>query len=309
MTRDAEPPGGGAIPLTLVASFAQQTDVSTAIRLAAVCFIATLTAVAAQVSIPLPLTPVPLTLQSTVVLLGGATLGWRLGALAQIVYLLAGIAGLPAFAFSSTLGMGLTRLLGPTGGYLLSFPIAAAVTGALAERGWDRRYGTQVLAMGAGLVVVYVGGVVRLAAGPPAPLGLEAALVAGVFPFVVMDVLELGAGAALLPVLWRFLTVSPGGKVVAADMATQPRQVGFLTDSEWRALLREVLAEDHANYTIARGKRAPSRATYLAVLVDPQTGRAVRFEVKAYLGHDQLRAQARRQVRTLTGAQPDTGRG
>ena len=111
-----------------------------AIRVASVAFVAALTAAAAQVSIPLPFTPVPFTLQPMIVLMGGAALGRRLGCYSQILYLVAGVAGLPVFAASPLLPPGAARLLGPTGGYLVSYPLAAWVVGALAERGFDRRY-------------------------------------------------------------------------------------------------------------------------------------------------------------------------
>ena len=106
----------------------------TAIRVASVLLLAAMTAAAAQVSVPLPFTPVPFTLQPMVVLLGGAVLGARLGMAAQVVYLLAGIAGLPVFAASAVLPQGALRLLGPTGGYLMSYPFAAFLTGLLAEK-------------------------------------------------------------------------------------------------------------------------------------------------------------------------------
>ena len=138
-------------------------DPSIPIRVAAVLFVTALTAAAAQVSIPLPFTPVPFTLQPMVVLLGGAALGSRLGLASQVLYLLAGIAGLPVFAASPVLPQGLGRLLGPTGGYLISYPIAAFVAGWLAERSFDRRYLTSVIAMACGLAVIFAFGVSWLA--------------------------------------------------------------------------------------------------------------------------------------------------
>src|SRR5439155_23170003 len=116
-------------------------------RAGAVAFVTVLTAIAAQISIPVPFTPVPFTFQPMVVLLGGAALGARLGMTSQILYLALGIAGLPVFAASATLPPGAARLLGPTGGYLMSYPFAACLAGYLAERGFDRRYVTAVIAM------------------------------------------------------------------------------------------------------------------------------------------------------------------
>ena len=172
-------------------------------------FVTALTAAAAQISVPLPFTQVPFTFQPMVVLLGGLALGSRLGAASQLLYLLAGIAGLPVFAASATLPPGALRLLGPTGGYLMAYPFAAFLTGYLAERGLDRRYLTSVLAMLAGLVVVYAFGATWLGVfartGTSAPIGLHAALVTGVYPFIAADVMKLLAAAGILPGFWSLL--------------------------------------------------------------------------------------------------------
>ncbi len=188
---------------TLLQTMAGERDLRTATRAASVLLLVGMTAAAAQVSVPLPFTPVPFTLQPMVVLLGGAVLGSRLGLAAQVVYLLAGIAGLPVFAASPVLPQGLLRLLGPTGGYLMSYPLAAFVTGLLAERGFDRRYVTSVLAMAAGLLVVFGCGVLWLAySGRPA-IGMSAALRAGFFPFIPADAFKILVAAAVMPALWR----------------------------------------------------------------------------------------------------------
>jgi biotin transport system substrate-specific component len=180
---------------------APSRGLQTAERIGAVVFVTILTAVAAQVSVPLPFTPVPFTFQPMVVLVGAAALGARLGAASQLLYLALGIAGLPVFAASPTLAHGAARLLGPTGGYLMSYPLAAYLAGGLAERGFDRRYLTAVIAMACGLAVIFAGGVFWLAAFVQAR-GLGAALAEGFYPFIVADFVKLLLAAAVMPSLW-----------------------------------------------------------------------------------------------------------
>ena len=193
-------------PGTLLTTWTAHRDSSAAIRVAAVVFIAAATAAAAQVSMPLGFTPVPLTMQDMVVLIGGAALGSRLGMAAQLTYLAAGIAGLPVFAASPVLPQGPLRLLGPTGGYLMAYPVAAFLTGYLAERGLDRRYLSSVLAMAAGLAIIFMFGVSWLALfARPAGVGFDAALRAGFYPFLVGDVFKIFLGAAILPGVWTIV--------------------------------------------------------------------------------------------------------
>ena len=109
-----------------------------------------------------------------VVLIGGAALGSRLGLASQVLYILAGLAGLPVFAASPILPQGAARLIGPTRWCLMAFPLAAFVAGALAERGLDRRYLTSVLAMAAGLAVIFLFGVTWLSV--VTPLGVSGAI-------------------------------------------------------------------------------------------------------------------------------------
>jgi len=190
----------------MVSVLGARSDASALIRVGGVLFIAALTAAAAQVSFPVPFTPVPLVLQDMIVLIGGAALGSRLGMAAQLVYLAAGIAGLPVFAASATLPQGPLRFLGPTGGYLISYPFAAFLTGYLAERGFDRRFWTSVLAMAAGLVVIFSFGVTWMALFMrPAALGFAVALNAGFYPFLLGDVFKICFGAAALPGLWKLI--------------------------------------------------------------------------------------------------------
>ena len=190
---------------TLLAAIAARND-SRALRAAeqagAVLFVTVLTAIAAQISIPLPFTPVPFTFQPMVVLVGAAALGSRLGMASQIVYLALGIAGLPMFAASPTLPHGAARLLGPTGGYLLAYPFAAFLAGWLAERGFDRRYLTAVVAMLCGLAVVFAGGVLWLALFAHPAMGVEGAVRVGLTPFIAADFLKVLAAAGVMPGLW-----------------------------------------------------------------------------------------------------------
>jgi biotin transport system substrate-specific component len=191
---------------TLLGVLVRGADFTIGLKVAAVLFVSALTAAAAQVSVPLPFTPVPLTLQPMVVLLGGAVLGSRLGFASQVLYLLAGIAGLPVFAASATLPQGPLRVLGPTGGYLMSYPFAAFLTGWLAERGFDRRYFTSVAAMLAGLVVIFTVGVSWLAwFAQPVPAGFAAALATGLYPFFPVDLVKICIASAIMPAAWSLL--------------------------------------------------------------------------------------------------------
>jgi len=171
-------------------------------QIGAVFFVTILTTAAAQISIPLPFTPVPFTFQPMIVLLGAAALGARLGAASQVLYLTLGIIGMPVFAASPILPQGIARLLGPTGGYLMAYPLAAFVAGSLAERGYDRRYFTAVAAMIAGLAFVFAGGVAWLALVAQPAGGLTGALAAGLYPFLAADLAKLLIAAGVMPALW-----------------------------------------------------------------------------------------------------------
>lgn len=166
-----------------------------------------LTAAAAQVVVPLPFTPVPLTGQTFAVLLTGALLGPRLGALAMLAYLAEGAAGLPFFRGGAG---GVGHFSGATAGYLLAFPAAAYVTGLLAERGWDRRFMTAAAAMALGSFVILACGWAWLALMFKG--GAEAFRL-GVAPFLPGDVLKIALAAAALPAGWALLRrSSPRGE-------------------------------------------------------------------------------------------------
>jgi biotin transport system substrate-specific component len=149
-------------------------------RALAVVGFAALTAFGAKVAIPLPGTPVPFTLQPMFVLMAGAVLGARLGGRSQAVYLLAGIAGLPVF----TMGGGAAYLMGPTGGYLMAYPIAAFLAGLGAGRGTGRA----LLALLAGLVAIYAGGLLWLSVVGTA----TTAIALGAAPFFLADLVKVG---------------------------------------------------------------------------------------------------------------------
>ncbi|HEX5707680.1 MAG TPA: biotin transporter BioY [Pyrinomonadaceae bacterium] len=157
-------------------------------------------ALSAQVVIPLPWTPIPVTGQTFAVLLTGALLGSRLGALALVAYLVEGALGLPFFRGGQ--GGAHYLLFSPTAGYLFSYPLAAYLTGRLAERGWDRRYLSAAAAMALGSLVVLLGGWSWLAAVTGS--GAEAFRL-GVLPFLPGDVIKIALAAAVLPTGWALL--------------------------------------------------------------------------------------------------------
>jgi biotin transport system substrate-specific component len=159
-----------------------------------------LTALAAQVVVPLPWTPVPITGQTFAVLLTGALLGSRLGALAMIAYLVEGASGLPFFRNGNS---GLHYLVAsPTAGYLLAFPVAAFVTGTLAERGWDRRLITAAAAIAVGSLVILLCGWSWLSIFYLPALD---AFRVGVLPFLIGDCIKIALAAAALPLGWSIL--------------------------------------------------------------------------------------------------------
>ncbi len=156
-------------------------------------------ALSAQVVIPLPFTPVPITLQTFAVLLTGALLGSRLGALALVAYLVEGAAGLPFFRGGN--GGWLYLAVSPTAGYLLAYPLAAFLTGWLAERGWDRKFPTAAAAIALGSIVILFGGWLGLLRFYSA----EQAFALGVVPFIIGDIVKIALAAAALPSGWALL--------------------------------------------------------------------------------------------------------
>ena len=157
-------------------------------------------AVLAQVKIPLPFTPVPLTGQTFAVLLVGATLGSKRGAASMVLYIALGALGLPVFAGGAS---GVAYLSGATLGYLIGFVIAAYIIGLLAERGLERSVRTSLIPFLLGTMVIYICGVAWLAI----LLGsLDKAIAAGLLPFLIGDAIKLIAASLVLPAAWKFVS-------------------------------------------------------------------------------------------------------
>lgn len=153
---------------------------------------AALTAAVSPIKIPLGFTPVPITLQTLIVLLSGALLGANLGALSQFLYVLVGTLGLPVFAGGSS---GFGALLGPSGGYLIGFIAAAYAVGKLGEKAKKKKYLQIAIAMLVGTLVIYVFGVAGglIVTGLP----LTQILVGWVAPFIIGDIIKLIAAASI----------------------------------------------------------------------------------------------------------------
>ena len=155
-------------------------------------------AVAAQLQIPLPFSPVPVTGQTFAVLLLAAIYGSKRGPAAVLTYLALGFSGLPVFAGGA---FGAARLLGPTAGYLAGFLGAAWIVGSLSERGWDRRPWSAAASMIIGNLVIYAVGVAWLRMF----VGWESVLTTGVLPFLAGDALKIALATLLLPVGWKII--------------------------------------------------------------------------------------------------------
>ena len=143
-----------------------------------------------------------LTMQTFAVLVLGMAFGWRVGMATVLLYIAQGALGLPVFAGTPEKGIGLAYIMGPTGGYLLGFVLAAGVCGWLAERGWDRTLGTTALAMLIGNIVIYAPGLLWLGSlfGWDKPI-----LEWGLYPFLLGDVVKLALAAVAMPLAWKLL--------------------------------------------------------------------------------------------------------
>ena len=159
----------------------------------------------AQFAVRLPFSPVPVTAQTFAVLMIGALFGSQRGGVTVLLYVIEGAAGLPVFAMGQG---GAAVLLGPRGGYLVGFVVVAYAVGLLAERGWDRRIGTTVLAMLFGEALMYVFALswlfcLRLVFR--VPIGAGSILAIGLHPFIVGDILKIVLAAIVLPSGWKLL--------------------------------------------------------------------------------------------------------
>ena len=184
---------------TLISSIFPASRIDTRLRFVLLAVLGSLL-IAISSKFQVPFYPVPMTMQTFVILTLGMAYGWRLGAVTLLLYLGEGALGLPVFAGTPEKGIGLAYMLGGTGGYLVGFVIAAVTCGWLAERGWDRGPVSTALAMLVGNALIYVPGILWLGAlfGWDKPI-----LEWGLVPFIFGDVAKLALAAAVLPLVWR----------------------------------------------------------------------------------------------------------
>lgn len=156
-------------------------------------------ALAVSAKIKVPFYPVEMTMQTFVVLVLAMAYGWRLGMATVALYLAQGAMGLPVFTGTPERGLGLAYMMGPTGGYLAGFFLAAGLVGWLAERGLDRSVLTTLLAMLAGTAVIFVCGLSWLSS----LIGFDKAIAFGLMPFVYSEALKVALAAALMPLAWK----------------------------------------------------------------------------------------------------------
>jgi len=186
--------------VTLYTALTAKPRRSLALDLLVVVTASLLLTLSAKISIPF--IPVPLTMQTFVVVGLGLALGPTLGVAAVGLYLLQGAMGLPVFAGTPEKGIGLAYLAGPTGGYLIGYLPAVAATGWLAIRGWDRNIVLAFLAALAGAVILYIPGLLWLGT----LVGWDKPVLAwGLYPFIPGDLAKTALAAIAFPATWRFL--------------------------------------------------------------------------------------------------------
>lgn len=167
-------------------------------------------ALAVAAKIRVPFWPVPITMQTFVVLTVGAAYGMRLGVATLLGYLLVGALGFDIFTSSSAENYGIAYMTGGTGGYLAGFLLAAGVLGWLARQGWDRGVVKMAAAMLIGNAIIYVPGVLWLGYLYAGSQGWATVLDWGLWPFLAGDALKLGLAALILPMAWKAVGTARG---------------------------------------------------------------------------------------------------
>lgn len=156
--------------------------------------------ISAKISVPFY--PVPMTMQTLVVLALGMALGSRLGVATVLLYMAEGAIGLPVFSGTPEKGLGLAYMMGTTGGYLLGFVVAVWATGFLAERGWGRGFVSTALAMVIGNAIIYTFGLLWLGS----LLGWDKPIIEwGMTPFLLGDITKIALAVILMPLVWKAL--------------------------------------------------------------------------------------------------------
>jgi biotin transport system substrate-specific component len=154
--------------------------------------------------IQVPFYPVPMTMQTFVILMIGMTFGWKMGGLTVLFYLIEGALGLPVFAGTPVKGLGIAYMSGPTGGYLVGFVVATCTVGYLGERGLDRTFLTTFVSISVGTLLILLCGYTWLSS----LIGFEKAFIYGVLPFLWSELFKIALATAVLPVCWRYLNHS-----------------------------------------------------------------------------------------------------
>ena len=158
--------------------------------------------IAVSSKVQIPFYPVPMTMQTFVILGLSMALGWRLAGATLALYLLQGMLGLPVFAGSPEKGIGLAYMMGGTGGYLLGFLAAAVTCGWLGEKGWDRNVFKTAAAMFIGNALIYIPGIFWLGL----LFGWDKPIIEwGLTPFILGDITKIALATAVLPLAWTFL--------------------------------------------------------------------------------------------------------
>ena len=195
MTSQASP----ARTSTLVSILPGTTSVSRSVRNVGLA-LAGSALLALSAKIQVPFWPVPMTMQTFAVIVLAMAFGARLGAATVALYLLEGAVGLPVFAGTPEKGIGLAYMMGPTGGYLAGFLVAAGLAGWMAERGWDRSFLKATAVNALATVVIFTGGLAWLAI----LVGPAKAVAVGLTPFLAASAFKIALGGAVMPLAWSF---------------------------------------------------------------------------------------------------------